>query len=490
MSASEPEPGEHQARALTRTLLLIALVVAVVGSLGAPLITSVATTLHVSLGAAQWALTIALLAGAVATPVLGRLGTGARRRAVVLATLGVVAVGSLLTVLPLPLGVLLAGRAAQGCGLALTPLMMAAAREHLGSQRSASAIAMISVASTVGIGIGYPLAGYLTDLGGIRAAYAAGLAVAVLALAAALRFFPRSAQPVSPEPDALASILLTAGLLVLLLLLGETTLWQQHLPLAIGLAVLAAVLLGGWVMRERVLPSPLVDLRLLRHRAVAGANAAMLVAGAAMYLLLTCITRYVQTPGGAGYGFGLDTFTAGLFLVPFSALGFVAGRVSPHLRTRMPAAVLLSASTAVVLAACLLFTFVRGDIVGPLAAMSLLGLGVGGFSAAMPAVILQVTPQQETASAMGVNQVVRSIGFSLGSTLSALILATYTPVGAVFPVSGGYVTTAWTGTAVSAVALMIALGLSQRKRKLSAATDPGEELKVATPSTPGGTSTG
>jgi hypothetical protein len=67
VSASEPEPVERQSRALTRTLLLIALVTAVVGSLGAPLITSVATTLGVSLDAAQWTLTIALLTGAVAT---------------------------------------------------------------------------------------------------------------------------------------------------------------------------------------------------------------------------------------------------------------------------------------------------------------------------------------------------------------------------------------------------------------------------------------
>ena len=443
MSPGEPGPGERQARALTRTLLLIALVVAVVGSLGAPLITSVATTLRVSLDAAQWTLTIALLTGAVATPVLGRLGTGPRRRPVVLGTLGVVAAGSAATVLPLPLGALLAGRAAQGCGLALTPLMMAAAREHLGRQRSASAIAMISVASTVGIGIGYPLAGYLTDVGGIRAAYGAGLAVAVLAL-------------------ALASVLLTAGLLALLLILGETSLWQQRLPLAVGLALLAIVLLAGWVTRERALTSPLVDLRLLRHPAVAGANTAMLVAGAGMYLLLTCITRYVQTPRAAGYGFGLDTFTAGLFLVPFSALGFAAGRISPHLRKRMPAAALLAVATAVVLAAFLVFTAVRGSLAGPLLAMSLLGLGVGAFSAAMPAVILEVTPQQETASAMGVNQVVRSTGFSLGSTLSALILAAYTPGGALFPASQGYATTAWAGTAITALALVIALGLSLR----------------------------
>jgi predicted MFS family arabinose efflux permease len=484
VSAGVPPPQEQQARALTRTLLLIALVVAVVGSLGAPLITSVATTLRVSLDAAQWTLTIALLTGAVGAPVLGRLGTGGRRRAVVLGTLGVVAAGSVLTVLPLPLGVLLAGRAAQGCGLALTPLMMAAAREHLGRQRSGATIAMISVASTVGIGIGYPLAGYLTDLGGIRAAYAAGLAVTVLALAVAARSFPPSAQPAGAPPDASASILLTAGLLLLLLIVGETRLWQQHLPLAAALAVLTAVLLAAWAARERALPSPLVDLRLLRHPAVAGANAVMLVAGAGMYLLLTCITRYVQTPGTAGYGFGLDTFTAGLFLIPFSALGFAAGRISPRLRIRMPAAALLTASTAVVLAAFLLFAADRSNLAGPLLAMSLLGLGVGGFSAAMPAVILQVTPHQETASAMGVNQVVRSTGFSLGSTLTALILAAYTPAGAVFPASSGYATTAWTGTAITALALVITLTLSPRKRKPPAATEAEDRHQAGTPSTP------
>jgi predicted MFS family arabinose efflux permease len=461
----DPAPGGWQARALTRTLLLIALVVAVIGSLGAPLITSVATTLRVSLAAAQWTLTIALLTGAVATPVLGRLGTGSRRRAVVLGTLGVVVAGSVLTVLPLPFGALLAGRAAQGCGLALTPLMMAAAREHLGKAGSASAIAMISVASTVGIGIGYPLAGYLTDLGGVRAAYAAGLAVTVLALLAAARSFPGSAQPAAAPPDALASILLTAGLLVLLLILGEASLWQQHLPLTAALALLAIILLAGWIMREGALPGPLVDLRLLRHPAVAGANAAMLVAGVAMYLLLACITRYVQTPATADYGFGLDTFTAGLFLVPFSALGFAAGRISPRLRRRMPAPALLSAATTVVLAACLLFAAARGNLAGPLLAMSLLGLGVGAFSAAMPAVILQVTPPQETASAMGVNQVVRSTGFSLGSTLSALILASYTPGSTVFPASSGYPAAAWTGAAITALALAISLTLNRRPAK-------------------------
>jgi hypothetical protein len=70
----------------------------------------VATSFHVSLDSAQWTLTIALLSGAVATPVMGGLGAGPHRRATILATLAIVVVGSALTALPLPFAWLLVGR--------------------------------------------------------------------------------------------------------------------------------------------------------------------------------------------------------------------------------------------------------------------------------------------------------------------------------------------------------------------------------------------
>src|SRR5829696_120636 len=67
-------------------MVFVALVVAAVGSLGAPLIISVARTYRVSLAAAHWTLTVTLLTGAVAIPLLGRLGDGPRRRATVVGT--------------------------------------------------------------------------------------------------------------------------------------------------------------------------------------------------------------------------------------------------------------------------------------------------------------------------------------------------------------------------------------------------------------------
>jgi predicted MFS family arabinose efflux permease len=106
-------PGRSEPRSLVPSLVFIALVVAAVGSLGAPLVTSVATTFHVSLASAQWTLSITLFGGAIATPVLGRLGAGPHRRGTILATLGIAIAGSVLTVCPLPFAWLLVGRAAK-----------------------------------------------------------------------------------------------------------------------------------------------------------------------------------------------------------------------------------------------------------------------------------------------------------------------------------------------------------------------------------------
>jgi MFS family permease len=168
-AARTERAGAGRPRGLVATLLFIALVVPAIGSLGAPLITSAATAYRVSLAAAQWTLTITLLSGAVAIPLLGRLGDGPRRRTTVLVTLAIVVAGSLATVVPGPFWMLLAGRGAQGVGLGLTALMIATARDHLG-ERAPGVIALVSVASTAGVGLGYPLAGLLTELAGIRAA--------------------------------------------------------------------------------------------------------------------------------------------------------------------------------------------------------------------------------------------------------------------------------------------------------------------------------
>src|SRR2546423_8540056 len=158
-----------RSRLLVPVLVYLGLVVAAIGGLGTPLIPTVARVEHVSLAAAQWTLTLPLIVGAVTTPVLGRLGDGPRRRAVVIGALVVGVAGGVLTALPLGFAALLAGRGLQGTGLGLTSLAIAIARDQLAGERSRSAVALLSITTVAGIGLGYPLAGLATEYLGLHA---------------------------------------------------------------------------------------------------------------------------------------------------------------------------------------------------------------------------------------------------------------------------------------------------------------------------------
>src|SRR3954465_7028281 len=182
-------------RALVPVLVFVGTVVAVISSLGAPLVPAIAETMRTTLPGAQWSLTATLLVGAVATPVVGRLGDGPHRRPVVLAVLAVVTLGGVLAALPLGLGWLIAGRALQGFGLGLTPLAIATARDALSGERARSTAAALSgerarspaaalsITTAAGLGLGYPLTGAIAELGGVHSAFWFGAAVTAVALA-------------------------------------------------------------------------------------------------------------------------------------------------------------------------------------------------------------------------------------------------------------------------------------------------------------------
>lgn len=420
------------------SLVSVALVVAVVGSLGAPLITAVATSLNVSLGAAQWTLTVTLLAGAIAGPFLGRLGAGPLRRRTILSSSAVVVAGGALTALRLPFAFLLIGRALQGIGLGAVPLLMSAARAHLPKERSGPTIAALSVASTVGIGVGYPLVGLVDQFAGLRAAYALGFILSAAALVIAWRVLPKEASGPRPRVDLPGTVLLAIGTLGVLLAIAEPATWVNPL-LGASILIASVLALWTWAVIELRTTAPLVDLRLLSKTPILLANAAMLIAGVGMYLLFSLLTRYLQAPSDAGYGFALLGVAAGAALIPFSVFGFVAGKIVPGLIARITSRGAYSAAALAVIAAAALFAATTQSLALVLIVMAVLGFGVGGISAVMPKLVLVGVPSEETASVLTINQIVRSIGFSIGSAVAGLILTLTTPHGSAIPAQNGYI---------------------------------------------------
>src|SRR3954452_4136984 len=212
-------------RALVSVLVGVTLVVSIITSLGAPLLPAVAESLWVSLDSAQWSLTAALLAGTVPAPILGRLGDGPRRRAAIAGALAVVFAGSIIAGLAQSLGVLVAGRAMQGVGLGLAPVAMAAARDHLPAERATAVIGLLSVSAAAGVGAGYPISGLIATWLDVHYTFALGAVISGLAILATLLVIPSSGRTSTASLDTRGAVVVAAGLVTLLLGIGQGSAW-------------------------------------------------------------------------------------------------------------------------------------------------------------------------------------------------------------------------------------------------------------------------
>jgi MFS family permease len=457
-------------RALVPVLIFVGTVVAVISSLGAPLVPAIAATMRTSLPSAQWSLTVTLLVGAVATPVVGRLGDGPHRRRVVLLVLALVTLGGVFAALPLGLGWLIAGRGLQGFGLGLTPIAIAIAREALAGERSRSTIAALSITVVAGVGLGYPIAGLIAELGGVHAAFWSGSAITLLALAAAAAVLPPSPAVMSRRLDVPGALLLGAALAGGLLALSEAEVWGWRSPRLWILMGGAIVALVGWVRWELRTPAPLVDLRLARG--AASAHIAALLLGLSNYLLLASVPIVAQAPAAHGAGFGASIVVAGLVLLPFSMSSVLAGRLARVLADHAGPRLVLPVAALVQGAGFVLFGLTRVELWQLFVVMAVAGLGVGAAFAAFPAQIVAAVPPSETGSAMSLNQVLRYVGFALGSALTAVVLAAATPAGSAAPGSRGYTTLAVIGGAVCLVTAVVTWAIPPAATR-PGSTDPG-----------------
>ncbi len=459
------QPTGWRGRALVPTLVFLCLVVAAVSSLGAPLVPTLAEREGVPLGAAQWAVTVAFLVGAVSTPTIGRLADGPARRTVLVVALSVVVAGSVLAALPFGFAALLVGRGMQGAGLGLSALAVAIARDHVPAERAAGTISLLSVSAVGGVGLGYPLAGLLAEVYGPHGAFWLGAAVSGLALVLAVLVVPASPHRHGDPFDLTGAALLGLGLAGLLLAVSEAATWGLSARLA-AVAVTSLLVLAVWVRQQLRSAHPLVDLRQVRSPAVLTADVTAVFAGVGMYLLLSLVTRYVQTPVSAGYGLGASVVLAGLVLVPFSVGSVGASRLAPVLARRLSPDLVLPVGSLMFLTAMLLFALARGSLGLVLLSMAIAGLGVGCTFAAMPGLIVGAVPAGETASATGFNQVLRSVGYAGGSALSASLLQAFTPDGAVLPAGTGYTVAALVGCGVWVLAGVVSLLLPRTGRRV------------------------
>ena len=410
---------------LVPALIYAALSTAIVSSLGMLLVPTISREMDVSVSTAQWMLTVNLLVGAIATPVMGRLSDGPHKKRLLLVSLLIILIGSLIAATAANFTIFLIGRALQGLTYGIVPVTIALARRYVPAKSAQAAISSLSVTVSTGIGIGYPLTGIIAGLFDFRIAFWFAALFVVTAIIVVHRVMPEGTdtQATSTPFDFTGAALLGLGLGALLLGIGEGPNWGWVSPWTLGAFILAAITLTAWARLELRSDYPLINLHVLKNGEVMLANCTAVGLGAAMYIGLSISSLIAQAPAITGYGLAMPVFWAGFVMFPLSVGSFSANRLVRRFSHRIHLAPLLAIGTAAMTVAGMLLWFAHTELWQILIGMLVLGLGMGASYAAMPALIARSVAAEELGSSVSFNQVLSTVGSSFGTAVAGAVLA-------------------------------------------------------------------
>jgi EmrB/QacA subfamily drug resistance transporter len=463
------EPLERQHYAVTLAVLAIsALSYALLQTMVAPALPEIQHELGASTTAVTWVLTVYLLTASIATPILGRVGDIVGKERTLVAVLCMFAAGSVISALSHSIELLVAGRAVQGAAGAVFPLAFGIIRDEFPPERVATGIGLISATFGIGGGAGLVLSGVIVDHLSYEWIFWFGFAVVVVAIVATQLFIPESPVKSPARIDWVGAALLSAGLASVLLAVSEGTSWGWGSARIIGLFAAGATILAAWVAFEQRVREPLVDIALLKVRAVWTVNLTAFLIGFGMFGSFILIPQFVQVPAIIGYGFGADVTAAGLFMVPSAAIMLVAGPAAGAMANRVGSKAPLIAGTAFAGASFAVLAVFHAEEWQIVLSVALLGLGIGLSFASMANLIVEAVPQRQTGEATGMNTIMRTVGGAFGAQVSAAIVAGHTAAGARYASEAGFTVAFVLGTAVVVLALLAATRIPARRVPRSA----------------------
>ncbi|HSA52479.1 MAG TPA: DHA2 family efflux MFS transporter permease subunit, partial [Yinghuangia sp.] len=311
-------PASAPEEKLDRELLTVALVVVLGIAMSALDMTAVNVSLNrlandysTPLTTVQWVATAYTLALAAVIPVtawaIGRFGT----RRVYSASVGVFLAGSVLCGMAWSVESLIAFRVLQGLGGGMImPVGMTIMTRRAGDKMP-QVMAILGIPMQLAPMMGPLIGGWLVDAVSWRWIFYLNLPLGVLALVLAARVLgPDKAERTRPI-DVVGLLLVSPGLSALIFGLttgahdGDFGSASAALPTGAG-----AVLLGAFVWHALRTADPLIDLRLLRRRAVGASATALLLFISGFFGVMLLAPMYFQMVHGE------SATTTGLLLLP------------------------------------------------------------------------------------------------------------------------------------------------------------------------------
>ena len=431
---------------------------------------------HVSYGMSSWILTSYLIAGAVMTPIAGKLSDIYGRKKILLIIMVIYAVGVSLAGFATDIYFMIFARAIQGIGMSMFPIAFGMIRDQFPREKISIGQGVITSMFASGAVIGLTVGGIIVEDYGWQYTFFTIIPIAIALLLVIWRFIhvteinaedqsqkrPRILEgknvPIIGNIDdkrafskasslidikgAIALAITIASFLLVLTLLETSGSNLHTVSIANGntsnndnlpsntnpsLNILPFLIIGiialiFFVIIERREKYPLVDFRLMFNKSILPANLIIMLVGFSMFMVFQTVPILVRNPEPVG--FGEDAISAGKVQLPFAIVLLIFGPTSGFIVSKLGSLRPIILGTFITTAGFMGLLMFHSTELLVSVNLGILSTGLSLTSVGAINVIILSTPRQFSGISLGMTSLMRIVGASIGPALAGMYMQT------------------------------------------------------------------
>ena len=410
-----------------------------------PALPGIAQDFQVSDALASWVMTAYMVSGAVMTVIMGRLADLIGAKKMLMIMMLCFTVGTILAPFSPNISVLLALRVLQGIAVASTPISMKLIRDQVPKTKFPIGLSVYLAAYSGGMALGAVLGPVVAAGPGWQGNFYLIAPIAVVLLFVCWRFIhsdeskkiqehdlldeaPSNIPPKAKKQriDFIGIITLTVTLVSFLVAITVSGSIATNpvgfvIPLVIGIIFMIL-----FIIVEKRIKSPLVNLKLVFHPVIFTGNIMMLMFGILQYFVITGIPRLGSAP--APSGLGLDPIHTGLLQLAFGLSMMIFGPVFGLMvaKRRGLNIKLLVPGIGITAISFLLLLFFHSTSQGVNVSLFIFGIAGALLPNTLNNTTIGFTPREYTGISSAITNMMRIVGGAIGPVMATVILASAT----------------------------------------------------------------
>ena len=486
-----------------------------------PAIPDLIKDFDVSYSMSSWVLTAYLIAGAVMTPIAGKLSDIYGRKKILLIIMVIYAIGVSMAGFALDIYFMIFARAIQGIGMSMFPIAFGMIRDQFPREKISIGQGVITSMFASGAVIGLTVGAIIVQDYGWQNTFFTIIPIAIALLLIIWRFIHvidsrdedqgqkrsrilegdnisktsngadnATLSKASNQIDvkgAIALAITVASFLLVLTLLEtsgsniETAIVSSgndnhpadfsFSPYVILFLIVGVISFTLFIIIEKQEEHPLVDFKLMLHKSILPANLIIMLVGFSMFMVFQTVPILVRNPEPVG--FEEDAISAGRVQLPFAIVLLIFGPTSGFIISKLGSLRPIIFGTVITTVGFIgLFMFHSSELLVS-ANLGILSTGLSLTSVGAMNVIILSTPGQFSGISLGMSSLMRIVGSSIGPALAGMYMQTNQTllnldgIRAYFPSSLSFNLIFLSAVIVSVVSIALAMILRQRASKMA-----------------------